>query len=99
MLILSRKTNQSLVIGESIEITVVEVRDGHVRLGISAPRTVPVYRKELIVEVAAENLEAAATAQISDVAANPLAGSADPGKPRVAVLEPSGPTLHNRKGG
>jgi len=47
MLVLSRKQMESLSIGDSIEITVLEVRKGRVRLGISAPRTVSVMRLEL----------------------------------------------------
>jgi len=62
VLILSRKVDQRIVIGGGIEITVVEVRNGHVRLGISAPRDVPVHRKELVDQVAAENIEAAKSA-------------------------------------
>jgi carbon storage regulator len=67
ILILSRKIGQSLVIGDSIEITVVAVRDGQVRLGISAPRDVTVYRKEIMAEIAAENLEAADSARTVEV--------------------------------
>jgi carbon storage regulator len=64
MLILSRRTNQRLVIGDNIEITVVELKDGHVRLGISAPKDVPVHRKELLDQIAAENIEAAASTSL-----------------------------------
>jgi carbon storage regulator len=47
MLVLSRKTNQSIVIGENIVVTVVEVRRDKVRLGIEAPKEVPVHRNEI----------------------------------------------------
>lgn len=47
MLVLSRKKNESIVIDEKIVITVVEVRGDKVRLGIQAPRDVPVYRQEV----------------------------------------------------
>lgn len=47
MLILSRKAGESLVIGEGIEITITEIAGDKVRLGISAPANVKVYRKEL----------------------------------------------------
>jgi carbon storage regulator len=63
MLILARKVGQKIVIGGDIEITVVEVRGDHVRLGITAPRDVAVHRKELLDQIAAENLEAVGTAQ------------------------------------
>jgi carbon storage regulator len=48
MLVLARKVGQSIIIGGSIEITVIEVRGEQVRLGIAAPRTVTVHRKELL---------------------------------------------------
>ena len=47
MLVLSRATNQSIMIGDDIEIVVVDVRGGKVRLGINAPKHVPVHRKEI----------------------------------------------------
>lgn len=63
MLILARKVGQKIVIGGDIEITVVEVRGDHVRLGITAPRDVAVHRKELVDQIAAENLEAVGSAK------------------------------------
>jgi len=48
MLVLSRKVGQTIVIGDGIEITVVEIRGDQVRLGIDAPRNVPVNRKEIL---------------------------------------------------
>jgi carbon storage regulator len=47
MLVLSRQTDQSIMIGDDIEIFVVAVRGDKVRLGINAPRHVPVHRKEI----------------------------------------------------
>ena len=57
MLVLSRKTNQSIMIGDEIEITVLSVSGEKVRLGIKAPREVPVYRDEVYAQVAAQQLE------------------------------------------
>ena len=57
MLGLSRKTNQSIMIGDEIEITVLSVSGEKVRLGIKAPREVPVYRDEVYAQVAAQQLE------------------------------------------
>ncbi len=62
MLILSRKVGQRIIIGGEIEITVVDVRGEQVRIGITAPRSIAVHRKELLEQVAAENIQAAATA-------------------------------------
>jgi carbon storage regulator len=58
MLVLSRKTNQSIMIGDEIEITVLSVAGDKVRLGIKAPREVPVYRDEVYNEVNAPEREA-----------------------------------------
>ena len=58
MLVLSRKLNQAIMIGDDVRITVVEIRDDQVRLGISAPREVPVYREEVFDKIRSENLEA-----------------------------------------
>lgn len=59
MLVLTRKANQSIMIGDSIEVSVLSVLGEKVRLGIQAPRDVPVFRKEVFLEIQAENLEAA----------------------------------------
>ncbi|MEP3480515.1 MAG: carbon storage regulator CsrA [Fuerstiella sp.] len=47
MLVLSRKKGESIVIGDDIVVTIVEVRGDKIRLGIEAPRDVPVHRKEI----------------------------------------------------
>ena len=47
MLVLSRKTNESIVIGENIVITVLDIRGDKVRLGVAAPREVAVHRREV----------------------------------------------------
>lgn len=47
MLVLSRKKNESIVIGDGIKLTVVEIRGDKVRLGIEAPKDVPVHRQEV----------------------------------------------------
>jgi len=47
MLVLSRYKDESIMIGEEIEVTVVDVRGNKVRLGITAPRSIPVHRKEV----------------------------------------------------
>jgi carbon storage regulator len=51
MLVLTRKTNQSIVIGDDVEISVLAVAGDKVRIGIEAPRSVPVYRKEVWLEI------------------------------------------------
>ncbi len=48
MLVLTRKPNESILVGENIRITVIEVRGDQVKLGIEAPKTVPIFREEII---------------------------------------------------
>jgi carbon storage regulator len=62
MLVLSRRANQSIVIGSDVVVTVLEVRGDHVRLGIQAPRTVTVHREEVYAEIQRENRSAASVA-------------------------------------
>ena len=54
MLVLTRKTNQSIMIGDEIEITVLAVSRDKIRLGITAPRDVPVFRKEVYLSIQGE---------------------------------------------
>ncbi len=58
MLILSRKKNESIIIGENIEITVMAVDGGRVSLGINAPKDMEILRKELYDQVKDENIQA-----------------------------------------
>ena len=51
MLVLTRKSNQSIMIGDEIEISVLAVMGEKVRIGIEAPRSVPVFRREVYVEI------------------------------------------------
>ena len=60
MLALSRKQGESIVIGNNIEITVLEAKGDQVKIGISAPKSVPVYRKEIYAQIQEENREAVA---------------------------------------
>ena len=54
MLVLTRRLNQSIKIGDDIEVTVIEVRGDQVRLGVSAPRDVSVHRKEVYLQIQSE---------------------------------------------
>ncbi|MBA2262437.1 MAG: carbon storage regulator CsrA [Solirubrobacterales bacterium] len=54
MLVLTRKSNQSIMIGDDIEITVLSVMGDKVRIGIQAPREIPVFRQEVYVEIQEE---------------------------------------------
>lgn len=55
MLALTRKKGESLVVNNNIEITVLEIRGDQIKIGISAPKNVPVYRKEVYLQIQKEN--------------------------------------------
>lgn len=57
MLALTRKKGESLVINNNVEVTVLEIRGDQVKIGISAPKEVPVYRKEVYLQIQNENKE------------------------------------------
>lgn len=59
MLILTRKLNETIMIGDSIEISVVDIKGDQVKIGIKAPRNVKVYRQEVYKAIQKENIEAA----------------------------------------
>lgn len=61
MLALSRKPGESIMIGNDIEITVLEAKGDQVKIGISAPKSVPIYRKEIYTEIQEANRETVAT--------------------------------------
>ena len=58
MLALTRKKGESLVINNNIEITVLEIRGDQIKIGIQAPKDVPIYRKEVYMQIQKENAEA-----------------------------------------
>lgn len=64
MLALSRRKDEAIVINNDIEITILEIKGDQVKLGISAPKSVPIYRKELYVQIQESNKEAAEAAGI-----------------------------------
>jgi carbon storage regulator len=58
MLVLSRKQSERVVIGQDIVITVLEARDGRVRLGFESPQEAPIYRKEVLERIARAEVSA-----------------------------------------
>lgn len=58
MLALSRKKNEAIMINNNIEITILEIKGEQVKLGISAPKEVPVYRKEVYLQIQESNKDA-----------------------------------------
>ena len=65
MLVLSRRAGESIVIGNDVVITVLEVRGGQIRLGVDAPRDLAVHRAEIYEQVLAENRAAAASTDLN----------------------------------
>ena len=59
MLVLTRKENESIMIGNEIEVKVLDVKDNQVKIGIVAPREVAVHRREVYLAIQAENAQAA----------------------------------------
>ena len=68
MLVLSRQINESIMIGDSIEVTVVDIKGDKVRVGITAPRDITVHRKEVYLAILEENLAASKSTDIDVLA-------------------------------
>jgi carbon storage regulator len=79
MLVLSRQRDETVMIGDDIEVTIIDVRGDKVRLGIRAPRNVPVHRKEVYDAIRREN-EAAAHLSPADLP------KTDPAEPKPLKL-------------
>ncbi len=74
MLVLTRKTNQSIMIGDEVEVSVLAVSRDKIRLGISAPKDVPVFRKEVYVSIKEEEVSSDGSSPDGN---SPSAGSDD----------------------
>lgn len=61
MLALTRKKNEGIIINGNIEVRILDIQDGKVRLGISAPKDVTIYREEVYLEIEQNNQEALMT--------------------------------------
>ncbi|MBO7375353.1 MAG: carbon storage regulator CsrA [Lachnospiraceae bacterium] len=67
MLALSRKKNEAIIINNNIEITVLEIKGEQVKIGINAPKEVPVYRKEVYIQIQESNQEATNVAGVESL--------------------------------
>ncbi len=68
MLALTRKLNESIMIGNEIEVSVLEIKGDQVKIGISAPKSVPIYRKEIYIQIQEANKEAVdSTASMEEI--------------------------------
>ncbi|MBO4912063.1 MULTISPECIES: carbon storage regulator CsrA [Butyrivibrio] len=67
MLALSRKKNEAIVINNNIEITVLDIRGDQIKIGIAAPKDIPIYRKEVYIQIQNENKEATDVSGIEEL--------------------------------
>ena len=67
MLALSRKKDEAVIINDDIEITIIEIKGDQVKIGISAPKSVPIYRKEVYLQNQNANKEAAQSVDIKNI--------------------------------
>ncbi|WFR56806.1 carbon storage regulator CsrA [Anaerocolumna sp. AGMB13025] len=68
MLALTRKLNESIMIGNDIELSILEIKGDQVKIGISAPKSVPIYRKEIYIQIQEANKESAnSQASLEDI--------------------------------
>lgn len=62
MLALARRVNESIIINDNVEVTILEIKGDQIKIGIDAPKSVPIYRKEIYAQVQNSNIEAAKAA-------------------------------------
>lgn len=67
MLVLTRKADESIMIGDDIEVKLLDIKENQVKVGISAPKNVAVHRREVYLAIRSENTEAAAPANPGDL--------------------------------
>ena len=67
MLVLSRRQGKSLIIGDDIKVTITDIRNGQIKLGIDAPKDVTVNREEVVKEIKGENVLSSASGVINHI--------------------------------
>lgn len=91
MLVLTRKVDESIMIGDDIRITVVAVKGDHVRVGVDAPKNVPIHRREVYEEILGANLAAASAPR--EMPALPVLSPTAPGRSGVSLDRAGGGRL------
>ncbi len=89
MLVLSRKKNESIIINDLITLTVIEIRGDKVRLGIEAPKDVPVHRREVYEAIQAQIRSSSSTSELSppDFSHTPEVDPSSVGNPNESDLK------------
>jgi carbon storage regulator len=77
MLVLTRKSNQSIMIGDDIEVSVLAIMGEKVRIGIQAPRDIPVFRKEVYLEIQQEDVASSTARDEVDAALRGLGNAGE----------------------
>jgi carbon storage regulator len=95
MLVLSRQRDETIMIGDEIEISIVDIRGDKVRLGINAPTRIAVHRKEVYEAIRRENTQAA---RLGTTDLDSLAQTIQPGPARRAVRQNNEPHTNNNPG-
>lgn len=67
MLALSRKKGEAIIVNQDIELTILEIKGDQVKIGISAPKSIPVYRKEVYLQIQEENKEVVNSESLSEL--------------------------------
>jgi carbon storage regulator len=99
MLILTRKHGESLRIGGDVRITVVEIKGNQVRIGIDAPRSCPIYREEIYLQIQSANKEAVESIpEGADVPSMVTAELSGLRSPRIASVSPRLPQARQAPG-
>lgn len=88
MLVLTRKSNQSIMIGDNIEVSVLSVMGDKVRIGIQAPQDIPVFRTEIYLEIHREEADRAAADAASGAAPDGAGGAHTNAGETLAEPEP-----------
>ena len=81
MLVLTRKSNQSIMIGDEIEVSVLAIMGEKVRIGIEAPRSIPVFRKEVYLEIQQDTSPEEARQEVDQALERMKSGEPPPDKP------------------
>jgi len=88
VLVLTRRVDESIMIGDDVRVTVVAVKGDHVRVGVDAPRSVPIHRLEIYEEICRTNVEASASPAAPDQLAALAGMLARPGAKKPSAAPP-----------